>query len=208
MRHDEQVIIALGANVAGRYGPPRRALARAMEELCRRGLRLTAASGVWRGAPYGRLHQPPFFNALVVAAAAGWTPRTLLRLLTDIERRAGRRRGVSWGPRALDLDVIDFAGRVIRPVGMGRLGGSPARHVWQRRGLVLPHPDMARRAFVLAPLAEAAPHWRHPISARTAAQMLAALPPARRAACRREKLSRLRVCHGEGLTKGMKRDMD
>lgn len=193
MRHDDHVIIALGANMPGRFGPPRRALARAVEELRQRGLRVTAASGVWRSAPYGRMRQPPFFNAVVVAAATGWTPRMLLRLLAMIERRAGRRRGVAWGPRPLDLDVIDFAGRVMRPVGMGRLGTAAARHAWQLRGPVLPHPDVARRAFVLAPLAEAAPAWRHPVSGRTAAQMLAALPAAWRASCRPEEPGR--ECH-------------
>jgi 2-amino-4-hydroxy-6-hydroxymethyldihydropteridine diphosphokinase len=102
-------------------------------------------------------------------------PAALLRTLKRIERRAGRRLGRHWGPRQLDIDVLDFGGRQI---------GNPHGH--RRRGqLQLPHPEMHRRAFVLLPLREVAPSWRHPRLGLTVSALLARLPPRDRAGVRR-----------------------
>ena len=184
MRESEQVVLALGANVRGRAGGPARTLRLAAGWLEEAGLALTACSGLWRSRPFGLLAQPPFLNAVVVLRTH-LSPRELLALAAQLERRAGRRRGVAWGPRALDIDLIDVGGRVTRPPHAGRLAGGMAARRAQGKGLILPHPGMAQRAFVLAPLAEAAPEWRHPISGRTAARMLARLPGKARAGCRR-----------------------
>jgi 2-amino-4-hydroxy-6-hydroxymethyldihydropteridine diphosphokinase len=79
-------------------------------------------------------------------------PVALLSRLKSIERRAGRRRSAPrWTPRPLDIDIVDYAGRVAGSVG-SRVAGS----------LVLPHPELHRRPFVVLPLAEIAPRWRHP----------------------------------------------
>jgi 2-amino-4-hydroxy-6-hydroxymethyldihydropteridine diphosphokinase len=94
----------------------------------------------------------------------------LLRLAKRIERQAGRRLGGHWGPRSLDIDVLDYGGRSY---------GSPSRR--RRRGqLVLPHPEMHRRAFVLVPLLEVVPHWSHPALGATARTLLARLGPSHR----------------------------
>jgi 2-amino-4-hydroxy-6-hydroxymethyldihydropteridine diphosphokinase len=98
-------------------------------------------------------------------------PAALLRLIKRIERRAGRRLGVRWGPRCLDIDILDNGGR--------RLGW-PRRRRQQGR-LMLPHPEMHLRAFVLVPLLEVDPHWRHPTLAVSGRTLLARLP---RASCR------------------------
>jgi len=177
------IVIALGANSTGRHGPPGATLQWAASRLGEGPLRLRALSGLWRSAPYGLRAQPSFLNAVAVLETE-LGARDLLAHLALLERRAGRLRGRRWGPRALDLDLIDHDGLVRRPAGMGRLGAGAAVHAWQARGIVLPHPDMAGRAFVLAPLAEVAPGWRHPVSGRTAAQMLACLDERQRAACR------------------------
>ena len=100
--------------------------------------------------------QPRYLNAVVLVEAY-IAPGALLRLLKRIERRAGGRLGArNGGPRPLDIDILDYGGR--------RIGRPPRRR--QRGRLILPHPEMHRRAFVLVPLLEVAPAWRHPRSGR------------------------------------------
>ncbi len=112
----------------------------------------------------GRLD--PYANA-VIAIASHRPPAALLRLLKQIERRAGRRSAMPWGPRPLDLDIIDYKGLVRhwrRAVPKGRIRGGSAAG----RRLVLPHPAAHERPFVMTPLAEAFPGWRHPATGRSA----------------------------------------
>jgi 2-amino-4-hydroxy-6-hydroxymethyldihydropteridine diphosphokinase len=87
-------------------------------------------------------------------------PETLLKALHMIEKRAGRKRLKRWGPRTLDLDLIDYHGQIRRPVSNAT------------KPLVLPHPGIAQRDFVLRPIAEIAPHWKHPITRQIAALTL------------------------------------
>jgi 2-amino-4-hydroxy-6-hydroxymethyldihydropteridine diphosphokinase len=77
-----------------------------------------------------------------------------------LERQAGRRRGVRWGARPLDIDIIDYDGLRY---------GRPRQRT--RNGLTLPHPEMHRRPFVVMPLAEIAPTWRHPVTRRSIASI-------------------------------------
>ncbi len=109
---------------------------------------------------------PRFVNAVAVGETA-LDPRDVMRRLHEIETAYGRTRSAPNAPRSLDLDLLDYHGRVEE--------GPPA----------LPHPRMQRRAFVIVPLAEVAPDWRHPVIGSTAAALLAALPEAERAAIRR-----------------------
>jgi 2-amino-4-hydroxy-6-hydroxymethyldihydropteridine diphosphokinase len=152
------IVIALGANL----GSPARNVTNALAELERRGVRIVACSRLFKTKPYGVTGQPDFINAVAVVETHR-PPEALLRLLHMIERAAGRRRGRRWGPRTLDLDIIDYRGRVL---------ATPH--------LELPHPGIAARSFVLEPLAEIAPRWRHPVTRKTAAAMLKPLftPPA------------------------------
>lgn len=102
--------------------------------------RLLRQSAVYRSAPWGLAEQPDFLNA-VAELETRLSARQLLGGLLDIERRAGRRRdGPRWGPRSIDLDLLVYADCRI-----------------DEDGLVIPHPRMAERAFVLLPLAELAP---------------------------------------------------
>jgi 2-amino-4-hydroxy-6-hydroxymethyldihydropteridine diphosphokinase len=115
-------------------------------------------SSFYRTDPVGRTDQPDFENAVAEVSWSG-TPRALLSALKRIEKRLGRvDRGVN-GPREIDLDILDFGGIV-------RAGPDP----------ILPHPRIAERRFVLAPLAEIAPAWRHPVTGRSAEELLAAVP--------------------------------
>jgi 2-amino-4-hydroxy-6-hydroxymethyldihydropteridine diphosphokinase len=118
------------------------------------GCRLIGASAFVRTSPYGKTDQPDFLNA-VARIATRKTPEALLDYLQSIEKRAGRRHAERWGPRVLDLDILDFNG-IVR----------------QTPPPVLPHPGIPYRPFVLRPIMEIAPRWRHPILGTTAAQML------------------------------------
>jgi 2-amino-4-hydroxy-6-hydroxymethyldihydropteridine diphosphokinase len=111
--------------------------------------------------PFGRPNQPNFVNA-VAAIETHLPPPALLARLHAIERAAGRRRTIRWGPRTLDLDLLDYRGLTSR--------GAP--HTTARGTLALPHPGIAERSFVLEPLAEIAPRWRHPVSRATARELL------------------------------------
>jgi 2-amino-4-hydroxy-6-hydroxymethyldihydropteridine diphosphokinase len=145
------LLLALGANLAGPWGSPNETLRRALRELSCAGLSVLASSHIYDTAPVGPGRQAPYLNA-VLLLQAHLAPAALLRLIKHIERRAGRRLGARWGPRCLDIDILDYGGR--------RLGWPRRRR--QRGGLILPHPEMHVRSFVLVPLLEVDPHWRHP----------------------------------------------
>jgi len=159
------ILVALGSNVPGPWGLPHETVEQALGELDRPPLRLVRASRLIRTAPMGPRDQPDFINAVAVIATELDAPDLLARL-HDIELSADRRRSLRWGPRTLDLDLIDYDGRII-----GEADGVRTRH-----GLMLlPHPGIAERAFVLAPIAEIAPQWRHPLTGKSAAEMLGEL---------------------------------
>jgi 2-amino-4-hydroxy-6-hydroxymethyldihydropteridine diphosphokinase len=154
------ILIALGSNIAGPWGPPRATLARAVAALDAAGIAVLRRSRFLLTAPYGRKDQPPFVNA-VALVASHLPPDALLARLHGIERAAGRRRRIRWGPRSLDLDLLAWHDVVRAP-----RGGS------QNIALRLPHPELHKRPFVLVPLSEVAPRWHHPVSGATAAQLL------------------------------------
>jgi 2-amino-4-hydroxy-6-hydroxymethyldihydropteridine diphosphokinase len=166
----QTLLLGLGGNVAGGWGAPRETLARACHELERAGVSIVCASNVYSTKPVGDTPQPRYLNAVVLAKAY-IAPGVLLRLLKQIERRAGRRTGRAMASRPLDLDILDYGGR--------RIGRPALRR--QRGRLILPHPEMHKRAFVLIPLLEVAPAWRHPVSGRSVKALLTQLTPAARA---------------------------
>jgi 2-amino-4-hydroxy-6-hydroxymethyldihydropteridine diphosphokinase len=156
------VLIALGANLPGCWGPPAATLLRACRELERIGARIVRVSNVYETKPVGNSPQPPYLNA-VLLAVAHLAPAQLLRLVKQIEWRAGRRQTRTMAPRALDIDILDQFGRRFGwPVPRSR---KPGR-------LILPHPGLHTRAFVLVPLLEVVPAWRHPVSGVLAKTLL------------------------------------
>jgi 2-amino-4-hydroxy-6-hydroxymethyldihydropteridine diphosphokinase len=153
------ILVALGSNISGPWGSPRQAVQRALAELSQWPVALLRASTLIETAPFGNKNQPNFVNAVAIIDTA-LPPESLLRLLHMIERKAGRRRAKRWGPRTLDLDIIDYHGIV------------KAQRGQHQKALVLPHPGIAERSFVLDPIAEIAPRWRHPLTHNTAKVMI------------------------------------
>jgi len=160
------ILIGLGANLASHAGPPATTIEAALSALATAGVTIVARSPFYESEPVPRSDQPWFVNAVArVETALG--PDELLARMHEVERNYGRVRRERNAARTLDLDLLDCDGLV-------------------RNGpdLLLPHPRMHERAFVLKPLRDMAPMWRHPILGLTAAELLAALPEASRAAVR------------------------
>jgi len=161
------ILIALGANLpSARFGPPRATLAAALDELAKAGVVPQARSSWYESEPVPPSDQPWFINA-VARVETPLAPAALMATLHDVEAMLGRQRGAANAARAVDLDLLDYHGAVT---------GADA---WPR----LPHPRLVERAFVVLPLAELVPDWRHPVGGRTVADLAACLPPD--PACRR-----------------------
>ncbi|NWG45319.1 MAG: 2-amino-4-hydroxy-6-hydroxymethyldihydropteridine diphosphokinase, partial [Alphaproteobacteria bacterium] len=162
------ILIAFGANLPSREGPPEATFASVLVRLPRFGVRPLAWSRLYRSpalAPTGQpVDQPDFLNA-VIAVRTDLSAEALLGVLHRVEAQIGRRRRRANEPRSIDLDLIDYHGTVTAQSG---LRGDSARLV---RPLVLPHPRADQRRFVLDPLAEIVPRWRHPRSGRTLAEL-------------------------------------
>lgn len=165
-----KVLLALGANAVGPWGVPYATLRRALEELERLGVVPIRVSKLYRTRPLGIGRQDHYLNA-VLLAEAHMAPAHLLRAIKSIERGAGRTLTRSMAPRALDIDILDVGGR--------RVGWPP--HHRERGRLILPHPELHARAFVLVPLLDAAPAWRHPVLGSSARALLSRLPARARA---------------------------
>ena len=184
----KKALIALGANLPSATGTPLETLTEALRLMDdSQGAERIAVTAVsrWRRSPaYPPGSGPDFVNG-VAAAETDLSPEALLERLHEIEAQMGRTREKRWEPRICDLDLIAF-GEVVAP-GPARQRelmtlGAAAGNLPPPGELVLPHPRMHERAFVLAPMADIAPDWRHPVKGATVAEMLAALPADDRAA--------------------------
>jgi 2-amino-4-hydroxy-6-hydroxymethyldihydropteridine diphosphokinase len=162
------IIISLGANVTSRWGNAAATIIEAFRQLEREGISVIRRSALYVTTPFGVTDQPNFINAAALVRTS-LPPASLLLVLKKIEAKAGRKLTRRWGPRALDLDIIDYKKRIISGSKDGTFSPKNKSH------LILPHPETHRRAFVLRPLAEIAPHWHHPIFGQTAAFFLTKL---------------------------------
>lgn len=144
--------IALGSNM----GDKKKYLEDALTEIKNnKEIRLLSTASFLETEPYGGVEQDNFLNS-VCCLETLLSPQGLLDELHRIEQLAGRKREIHWGPRTLDLDIIYYEDRIMAT-----------------DTLVIPHPDMENRVFVLKPLGEIAPYYRHPVTGRTTLQMLA-----------------------------------
>jgi 2-amino-4-hydroxy-6-hydroxymethyldihydropteridine diphosphokinase len=156
----DPILIAVGANLPSpEFGPPRNTCEAALRELSRRGVRILRRSRWFETAPVPASDQPWYVNGVAVVAT-GLSPEELLALLHEVERRFGRERRELNAARILDLDIVAY-GDLVR--------GDPPP--------IVPHPRMHERAFVLLPLADVAPDWRHPADGRPLSELVRALPP-------------------------------
>jgi 2-amino-4-hydroxy-6-hydroxymethyldihydropteridine diphosphokinase len=128
--------------------------------MTRENVTVEAVSAFYETAAVGRARQPAYVNAVALIDTT-LPPEALLRRLKALERTAGRRGGRPWGRRTLDIDILDYKGRVRH-----WRGRHPDFSHAGPRPLVLPHPLLHVRPFVLGPLLEVAPSWRHPVLGR------------------------------------------
>jgi 2-amino-4-hydroxy-6-hydroxymethyldihydropteridine diphosphokinase len=147
--------LGLGSNVGDREAN----LRGAVSQLAGDEIRVLRRSSLYETAPQELLDQPWFLNA-VVGVETSLFPLQLLARLREIERKMGRRRLTPKGPRNIDIDILFYGRSVITTAE-----------------LEVPHPRLAQRRFVLEPLAEIAPDFRHPVTGKTAMEMLAAVEP-------------------------------
>jgi 2-amino-4-hydroxy-6-hydroxymethyldihydropteridine diphosphokinase len=156
------IYIGLGANLAHpTHGPPVRTLRAALDLMPGWGISVLRISPRYRTAPVQAAGQPWYVNA-VAEVATDLAADEVLARLHAIEAKLGRVRTVTNAARAIDLDLLDFRGEIA--------SGGPGR-------AILPHPRMTDRGFVLRPLADLAPSWRHPASGKPIESLLAALGP-------------------------------
>jgi 2-amino-4-hydroxy-6-hydroxymethyldihydropteridine diphosphokinase len=154
------ILVGIGSNLAApRFGSPQRTASAAVAQLPEIGVAVVRCSRWYLSQPIPLSDQPWYVNGVALVETRRG-PEALLETLLALETRFGRRRSVANAARTLDLDLLDYDGR---------------RFATER--LSLPHPRLHERRFVLAPLAEIAPSWRHPLLAMTARALLRRLPP-------------------------------
>ena len=154
------ILVGIGSNLAApHFGTPQKTASAAVAQLPALGVAVIRCSSWYLSQPVPPSDQPWYVNAVaIVETRLG--PTALLRTLLALEARFGRRRSVANAARSLDLDLLDYDGRQVAT-----------------ERLLLPHPRLHERRFVLAPLAEIAPDWRHPRLAMTAGELFHRLPP-------------------------------
>lgn len=160
------ILIGLGANLPTIEGSPRATLEAALALMPAFGISVLRRSSFYSTPAVAHDVQPPYVNAVAVVAAA-LPARDLLAGLHRLEAQFGRVRHVRWAPRTLDLDLLDYEGQIVTSVS-GAEGDASGLTL----PLALPHPGLDKRGFVLVPLEEVAPRWRHPLSGRTAGELL------------------------------------
>lgn len=173
-------VIALGGNLPSYAGSPAATLKNSVSEMCSRGLVIRAVSRFYRTPCFPAGTGPDYVNA-AVCVASDLDPWAMITLLHEVENTFGRARVQRWGERTLDLDLLSAGQKV-----------SPDLETYQRwqnllpdlqiqatpDQLILPHPRLQDRAFVLVPMADIAPDWVHPVLQKTTRDLLAACPQA------------------------------
>ena len=159
------IYLALGSNLSGDFADSAQLLRAAIDNLPLAGAHVVKTAPFYRSAAVGPevdgAPQGDYINTVVAVRAV--TPALgLLRRLHALEAAFGRVRRIQWGPRTLDIDIVSYHGEV------------------HAAGAQIPHPRLGARAFVLYPLRDIAPGWRHPISGAGVAHLIQNLPPVER----------------------------
>lgn len=160
------ILIGMGANLPTVYGEPRDTLKAAIAAMPAFGISIRKCSSFYLTPAMAEYVQPPYVNA-VASIETALPAADLLAALHRVEAMFGRVREARWAPRTLDLDLLDYDGEVV--VATGPRGPEAGPGVLP---MALPHPGMAERGFVLVPLLEIAPEWRHPVLGEGAARLI------------------------------------
>lgn len=152
------IFIGLGANLPSRHGTPPETIGAAITALEKNGLEILAQSRIWLTAPVPVSDQPWYHNA-VVAIATSLPPLEVLKILQSIENDFGRVREIRNEPRVIDLDLLTYDSEIL-----------------DHPDLVIPHPRMHERGFVLLPLQDISPEWTHPVSGKDLHMLITKLP--------------------------------
>jgi 2-amino-4-hydroxy-6-hydroxymethyldihydropteridine diphosphokinase len=158
-------IVALGANLPSRFGSPQQTLFAALTEMAKRNVWPVGVSRIWKTAPVPYVDGMPWFYNAVAEVETSKTAHDLLKTLLEIEQDFGRVRTERNAPRLLDLDLISYDNLMIE----------------EGPDILVPHPRMHERAFVLLPLMDIAEEWIHPQNGLTLEQLIKNLPPDQKA---------------------------
>ncbi|MDQ7071277.1 MAG: 2-amino-4-hydroxy-6-hydroxymethyldihydropteridine diphosphokinase [Rhodobacterales bacterium] len=179
---NREYLIALGGNLPGSAGKPEETIVDALRELTAGAVNVVAVSKLYHSPCFPAGAGPDYVNA-AARVRGDKDPAEVLGYLHEIEGKFGRERVERWGRRTLDLDLLGEAGEAAKTV----LPDMETYRHWQRlmvedqakmapKELILPHPRLHERAFVLVPLMDIAPHWVHPVLQKSVSEMCGSLP--------------------------------
>lgn len=177
---EDALLIAFGTNLPSQYNNSIDLVDATVSQLKSAGLMEITSSRPFRTPSFPKGSGPDYTNAVFRARApSGMQAEDLLQILHDIEEKFGRTRSQRWASRTLDLDLLAFGTRIAPDLETHRFWRELPLEIQQKKAperLILPHPRLQDRAFVLVPLHDVAAQWRHPILGLTTAEMLARLP--------------------------------
>lgn len=154
------ILVAFGANLPGRHGAPTQTFQAALSALEDNGVHVVQTSSLWETSPVGTPDEQPWYVNAVLEVETDLMPRALLELLLSVETQFGRVRTFKNAAKSIDLDLIAYHDEIIR----------------EGETLIVPHPRMDGRAFVLLPMQEIASDWVHPASGKNLSDLIAVLP--------------------------------
>ncbi len=152
------ILIGFSANLPGRFGGPEETIRAAALEMTRRDLRVQKMSRIWVTAPVP-ISDQPWYNNAVAAIETVHEPRMVFNIIKGIEQDFGRETRERNAARVIDLDLVSYNNLVMND-----------------SDLIIPHPRMHERAFVLCPLKDVAPDWRHPVTGQSIDEMIKSVP--------------------------------